>query len=286
MHRSRFLAIGALSLVLGLVVSIYVYREIQSVTGKSGSEPMIDAMVAAKDLEVGARLTGPDIKIVRVPGSALPPGSPRKTADVIGRGVILPIAKGQFIVSAELAGENAGSGLPSLIPFGMRAVGVRVNDVTSVAGFVTPGTRVDVLMTGAPNGEQSTTTILQNVKVLALGHTLERNAGGEAQTVSVATLLVDLNDAERLILASSEGRVQLILRNPSDTVADEVMSASLQQLYNGLPSVEPARTPRRAVPLKPTAVSKPATDTHEIQVIKENKQYFINCQDGGQCNQK
>jgi pilus assembly protein CpaB len=286
MNRSRFLAIGALALVLGLVVSIYAYREIQSVTGMSGSDPMIDAMVAAKDLEVGARLAGPDIKIVRVPGSALPPGSPRKTADVIGRGVILPIAQGQFIVSAELAGENAGSGLPSLIPPGMRAVGVRVNDVTSVAGFVTPGTRVDVLMTGAPNGEQSTTTILQNVKVLAMGHTLERNAGGEAQTVSVATLLVDLNDAERLILASSEGRVQLILRNPSDTVADEVMSASLQQLYKGLPSVEPARTARRAVPLKPTAVSKPATNTHDIQVIKENKQYFINCQDGGQCNQK
>ena len=169
MNRSRFLAIGTISLVLGLVVSIYVYREIQSVTGKSSSESMIDAMVAAKDLEVGARLAGPDIKIVRVPGSALPPGSPRKTADVIGRGVILPIATGQFIVSAELAGENAGSGLQSLIPPGMRAVGVRVNDVTSVAGFVTPGARVDVLMTGAPNGEQRTTTILQNVRVLAMG---------------------------------------------------------------------------------------------------------------------
>ena len=77
--------------------------------------------------------------------------------------MIVPIAKGQFIVSGQLAGENAGSGLPSLIPTGMRAVGVPVNDVTSVAGFVTPGTRVDVLMT--PNGEHRTITVLQNVAV-------------------------------------------------------------------------------------------------------------------------
>jgi len=286
MNRSRFLMLGGISLTLGLVVSFYVYRDIQLVTGKSGSDPMSDALVAAKDLEVGARLQGPDIKIVRVPVSALPPGSPRKTADVIGRGVILPIAKGQFILSVQLAGENAGSGLPSLIPPGMRAVGVQVNDVTSVAGFVTPGTRVDVLMTGAPNGEQRTTTVLQNVQVLAMGHRLERNAGGEAQTVSVATLLVNLDDAERLILASNEGRVQLILRNPIDTGTDEVMSASLQQLYRGLPTAEPAGAARRATPLKPTAVPKSAPDTHEIQVIQGNKQYLEKCQDGGQCSQK
>jgi Flp pilus assembly protein CpaB len=93
MNRSRFLLLGGISLAFGLVVSFYVYRDIQSVTGKAGSEPMINAMVAAKDLEVGARLQGPDIKVVRVPVSVLPPGSPRKTADVIGRGVILPIAK-------------------------------------------------------------------------------------------------------------------------------------------------------------------------------------------------
>jgi len=164
------------------------------VTGKSGSEPMTDAMVATKDLEVGARLQGPDIKMVRVPVSALPPCAPRRTADVISRGVIFPIGKGQFIRSVHLAGGNAGSALPLLIPPGMRAVGVQVNgiqvnELTSVAGEVTPGTRVDVSMTGAPNGEQRTVTVLQNVVVIAMGHTLERNAGGEAQSVSVVTPL-------------------------------------------------------------------------------------------------
>src|SRR6185312_4162413 len=104
-------------------------------------------------------------------------------ADILGRGVVVPIAKGEFILPSKLAAENAGAGLPSLIPPGMRAVSVRVNEVVSVAGFVTPGTRVDVLLTGSPGGagEQQTTTVLQNVAVLASGHTLERTSTGEAQ---------------------------------------------------------------------------------------------------------
>ncbi len=193
--------------MLGLLASFYVYRDLQSVTGKSGSEPMIEAMVAAKDLEVGARLQGSDIKMVRVPVGALPPGSPRKIADVIGRDVIVPIAKRQFILSVELAGENAGSGLPSLIPPGMRAVVVQAS---SVAGFVTPGTRVDVVITGAPNGEHRTITILKMSSCLPWGTR-------EAQTVTIATLLVNHpDDAERLILASNVGRIQLIPRNPAE----------------------------------------------------------------------
>ena len=92
------------------------------------------------------------------------------------------LSRGEFILPSKLAPENAGSGLPSLIPPGMRAVSVRVNEVVSVAGFVGPGTRVDVLLTGTPNGssEPQTTTVLQNVAVIASGHTLERNASGEA----------------------------------------------------------------------------------------------------------
>ena len=128
-------------------------------------------------------------------------------------------------------------GLPSLIPPGMRAVSVRVNEVVSVAGFVTPGTRVDVLLTGTPGatGEQETTTVLQNVAVLASGHTLERTATGEAQTTAVITLLVSPDDAQRLTLASSEGHIQLALRNPLDTKQDEVPSSNSRGLYRGLP---------------------------------------------------
>jgi pilus assembly protein CpaB len=117
----------------------------------------------------------------------------------------------------------------------MRAVSVRVNEVVSVAGFVTPGTRVDVLLTGTPGGtgEQQTTTVLQNVAVLASGHTLERTSTGEAQNTAVITLLVSPDDAQRLTLASSEGHIQLALRNPLDTKQDEVASSNSRGLYRG-----------------------------------------------------
>ena len=103
-----------------------------------------------------------------------------------------------------------------------------MNEIVSVAGFVTPGTRVDVLLTGAPtgSGEQQTTTVLQNVAVLASGHTLERTSSGEAQNTAVITLLVTPDDAQRLTLASTEGHIQLALRNPLDTKQDEVPASN------------------------------------------------------------
>jgi pilus assembly protein CpaB len=211
-----------------------VYRTLQSRAG-AGSDAGVDVIVATDDLQVGARVEEHDIKIIKIPAADLPPGSPRRRSDVLGHGVIVPISKGEFILPNRLAGENAGSGLPSLIPPGMRAVSVRVNEVVSVAGFVTPGTRVDVLLTGTPggSGEQQTTTVLQNVAVLASGHTLERTATGEAQTTAVITLLVSPDDAQRLTLASSEGHIQLALRNPLDTKQDEVPSSNSRGLYRG-----------------------------------------------------
>jgi pilus assembly protein CpaB len=237
MNRTRLLMIGSLAIAVGFLASLYVYRNMQ----KGPSEPGVEVMVAADDLQVGSRVEERDVKIIRIPAADLPPGAPRKRSDVIGHGVILPVSKGEFILPNRLAQENAGSGLPSLIPPGMRAVSVRVNEVVSVAGFVTPGTRVDVLLTGTPegSGEQQTTTVLQNVAVLASGHTLERTSTGEAQNTAVITLLVTPDDAQRLTLASSQGHIQLVLRNPLDTKQDDVASSNSRTLYRG---VAPAPT--------------------------------------------
>jgi pilus assembly protein CpaB len=279
MNRSRLLVLGAVSLALGLAVSLYVYSYLQAMA-KASSEPMMEVMVASNDLQVGARIEKTDIKVVRVPFSALPSNSPRRFADVIGRGVVLPIQKGQFILLSQLAGESEGSGLPSLIPPDMRAVAVRINDESSVGGFVTPGTRVDVFMTATRNGEPQTINVLQNVVVLATGNTFERNTNGQPQSASVATLLVDISDAEKLILASSEGHIRLALRNPVDTRATEVMSANMKQL--GFPPIEPIRHTRRAPLAMPTPVSPP--DLHEIQVVPGNGPVeVIKCPEGGTC---
>jgi len=218
MNRTRLLMIGVVALALGAFVSLLVYKNLQG-RGSSNNEPGADVIVAADDIQVGARIEEHDVRTGRFVASGLPAGVFGRKGQVLGRGVIIPIAKGEFILPSKLAPENAGSGLPSLIPPGMRAVSVRVNEVVSVAGFVGPGTRVDVLLTGTPNGgsEPQTTTVLQNVAVIASGHTLEHNASGEAQSTPVITLLASPEDAERLTLAISEGKIQLSLRNPLDT---------------------------------------------------------------------
>jgi pilus assembly protein CpaB len=274
MNRTRLLLIGILALALGFVASVYVYRNLQLKSG-SGSEPGVDVIVAADDLQVGAKVEERDIKIIRIPAADLPPGSPRRRSDVLGHGVIVPISKGEFILPNRLAGENAGSGLPSLIPPGMRAVSVRVNEIVSVAGFVTPGTRVDVLLTGTPGGagEQQTTTVLQNVAVLASGHTLERTATGEAQTTAVITLLVSPDDAQRLTLASSEGHIQLALRNPLDTKQDEVPSSNSRGLYRGVAAPTPVQPIARhtVTTARKIAAPPPASTGISVEVYQGDK---------------
>src|SRR5712692_9350061 len=273
MNRTRLLMIGVVALALGALVSVVVYRNLLS---KSGGqiEPGVDVMVAADDLQVGARVEEHDIKIIKIPASDIPPSAPRRKADVLDHGVILPIAKGEFLLSGKLAGENAGSGLPSLIPPGMRAVSVRVNEVVSVAGFVGPGTRVDVLLTGTPNGssEPQTTTVLQNVAVIASGHTLERSASGEAQSTPVITLLASPEDAERLTLASAEGKIQLSLRNPLDTHSDPVDAANAKGLYKGGTVVAaPPRTTVHPVKQQKTEKPPPSPSVLSIEVYQGDK---------------
>ena len=178
MNRSRLLFIGFVALALGAFVSFVVYKNVLS-RSSAGNEPGADVIVAANDIQVGAKLQDGDIRMVKVPASVVPPNSFRSRSQIIGRGVILPIQKGEFILPSKLAAENAGSGLPALIPPGMRAVSVRVNEVVAVAGFVIPGTRVDVLLTGNPMGanEPQTTTVLENVAVIAAGKPSEDAIG-------------------------------------------------------------------------------------------------------------
>lgn len=279
--------IGALALAAGFLASVFVYRNLALRNGGSGDSD-IQVMVAANDLQVGARVEERDIKIIKIPSGDMPPGAPRAKKDVIGRGVIIPISKGEFILPNRLAGENAGAGLPSLIPPGMRAVSVRVNEVVSVAGFVTPGTRVDVLLTGAPSGsDQQTTTVLQNVEVLASGHTLERSSTGEAQNTAVITLLVTPDDAQRLTLASSEGRIQLALRNPLDIKQDEVPPSNSRALYRGMaPAPSPVHIAARHV-TEPKITPPPPADTGvSVEVYQgDKKPDLVKCTDEG-CGSK
>ena len=288
MNRTRLLMIGVLAVGLGLVASLFVYKNLQ---GKGVSRDSgVEVIVAANDLQVGARVEEHDIKIIKIPAADLPPGAPRRRSDVLGHGVIIPISKGEFILPNRLAAENAGAGLPSLIPPGMRAVSVRVNEVVSVAGFVTPGTRVDVLLTGTPTGagEEQTTTVLQNVAVLASGHTLERTSSGEAQNTAVITLLVTPDDAQRLTLASSQGHIQLALRNPLDTKQGDVASSNSRGLYKGMAAPPaPAHTAPVHKVTTPKVISPPPVSTGvSVEVYQgDKKPDVVKCSDDG-CESK
>jgi pilus assembly protein CpaB len=270
MNRSRLLFIGVLALALGAFVSFVVYKNMLAKT-TNNNEPGAEVIVAANDLQVGSKLQDGDIRQVKVPASVIPPNSYKVKSQVLGRGVILPIKMGEFILPSKLADAGAGSGLPSLIPPGMRAVSVRVNEVVAVAGFVVPGTRVDVLLTGNPGSgnEQQTTTVLKNVAVIAAGQKLERNAAGEPQTTPVITLLVSPDDAQKLTLSSSQGHIQLALRNPIDTKNDDLDPARVGPLYGN--KLAPTPAPRPKVVKAPKVETPPPSTGYKVQVIRGNK---------------
>jgi pilus assembly protein CpaB len=268
MNRSRLFMIGGLALVLGLLVSYPVYNRLR--TSGGGNEPGVEVVVAVNDLQVGAKLEDRDIRLTRFPQSVVPPGAFTKKSQVVGRGVVLPVSRGEFILPGKLAAANAGSGLPSLIPPGMRAVSVRVNDVVSVAGFVQPGSRVDVLATGNQGNDRQTTTVLENVAVIAVGKNLERNPTGDAAPAPVITLLVSPDDGQRLTLASQEGRIQLALRNPLDTRREQIGATRSSSLYPG--AVQPVSSqtkPRAHKTTIPVTVIPPSG--YAVETIRGSK---------------
>src|SRR5579863_266357 len=282
MNRTRFLMIGVLALALGAFAGLYAYKNLQSRTGPT--ESGVDVIVAADDIQVGTKIEEHDVRIAKLPPGSLPANTYSKRSQVLGHGVVVPIAKGEFILPSKLAAEEAGAGLPSLIPNGMRAVSVRVNEVVSVAGFVIPGTRVDVLLTGTPEGgnDQQTTTVLQNVRVIAAGHTLEHSATGDAQNTAVITLLVSPDDAQRLTLASSQGHIQLSLRSPLDTKQDDVASSSARGLYKGAaPVINPVRSVHPAVIKKSVAPIPSSPSVVSVEVIEgDKKKETVNFSEG------
>jgi len=273
MNRTRLLFIGLLALALGAFSSALAYKSLQQHT--LAPVTLQQVVVATSDIAVGTKLQQNQVRSVGVPAEAVPPGSFRHERDVIGRGVVLPIAQGEFLIAGKnLASANAGSGLPSMIPSGMRAVSVRVSDISSVGGFVAPGSRVDVLMTGNPgSGEPQTVTVLRNVAVLANGSRLDHNIlAPDSQNSPVITLLVSPDDAERLALAMAQGRIQLALRNPLDTSQDEVAAVGLRSLYPGSQkSAVPAPVIHPKVKPVPVMQASPPPSTYGVEVIKGDK---------------
>ena len=218
--RSRIFAVLAIAILAGGGLAYGTYNFMQNQPVKQVNTPTQPVVVAAGDLQLGAEIKKEDLQVVQFPAGKTPEGTFAKPDEVIGRGLIVPIVKNEPILKAKLASKEAGSGLPPVIPEGMRAVSVRVNEVVGVAGYVLPGNRVDVVATASPTEARADTTskvVLANVQVLTAGTRMEQNGDqSKPVQVTVVTLLVYPEQAERLALASTEGKIQLALRNPLD----------------------------------------------------------------------
>ena len=210
--------LAVFALGLSVLVTALAYRMLQN--RMNPAEDMTRIVVASHKVGLGARLAPEDLRTASWPMAAPLQGSFQSLADAVGRGVIVPMAANEPVLESKLAPRDGGAGFTVAIPEGMRAVAVKVNDVIGVAGFVLPGTRVDVIASGSSEqsngGTDTSKVILENVQVLSAGQNIDQDVNGKPQNVQVVTLLVTPEDAQKLALASVDGRLQLALRNPMD----------------------------------------------------------------------
>jgi pilus assembly protein CpaB len=273
----RLLTVFAFALLVSAAASAGLYRLISTRMTASAKEPSTQMLVAARRLETGSIVKEADVKLIDAPAT-LPTGTLLKKEDIVGRGVISNIADGEAFNDTRLAPKGGGAGFAASIPQGMRAVAVHVNDVVGVAGFVVPGMRVDVLISGNPPGESSSgtrvKTLLQNIEVLSAGQNFQKDAEGKPVNVAVVNLLVNPDQAEVLSLAGNETRIQLVLRNPLDQKTADTKGTAVAELFGRAPArVQPAAHPREAAvrvvqappPPPPPAVVEIISGTKRVQ---------------------
>ncbi len=256
----RALLVLLIALVMAGVASYMVYPGIQRIPVREveiESEPVV---VAAKALPVGALIGPNDVKLTEWPRKSPLTGAFAKAEDVVGRGLLAPVLENEPVTTAKLAPRESGAGLAPTIPIGMRAIGVKVNEVIGVAGFVIPGAHVDVVATVDVKGETRTRTVVSNLQVLATGtrYDQQETKDGKAIPSTVVTLLATPEDAERVALASTDARLLLVLRNPLDIAPTVTPGVQLAALMGppAPPPVEKAYKGRTMVVAAPTSPAR------------------------------
>jgi len=271
---------GAQRLVIALVVALllsagatyFVYTRMMQ--QNQSQIQFTKIVVAARPLPAGAPLKAEDLTLADWPTNLPLNGSFAKVEDVQERPLIFPLGEKEPVLERDLAVPGSGIGLTVRIPPGMRATSIRSNEIVGVAGFLFPGSHVDILATYTPMGSNSpiTQTVLQNVEVLTAGQKIQPDPQGKPETVSVVTLLLSPEDSEKLLLASSLGTIQFVLRNGSDSARTEIRPANLVELVGGAkPAAPPASrtTTQRARPAPPPAPKPP--DIYIVEVINGDK---------------
>jgi pilus assembly protein CpaB len=274
-RTNRTLLVFLLSVMVAGVASFFVYRAVQSIPVREVEVKSYFVAVAAKPLPVGTLLTAEDMKLVAWPASNPVAGGHGKVEELVNRGLVAPVAENEPLTDTKVAAAGAGGGLPPTITAGMRAISVKVNEVIGVAGFVVPGTRVDVVVTLArQQNESMSRVVVSNVQVLTAGTKYDQDQAKDGKPVpsTVVTLLVTPEDAERIALAAAEGNIMLTLRNPLDTNPTETKGTRLASLM-GAPDPPPVtkvvQGVRRVVP-PPTPPPAPPP-VYAVETIRAAK---------------
>jgi pilus assembly protein CpaB len=287
------------ALVAGLGTALLLVRYMDKKGGGGATVSVSGVVVAAVDLPLAAKIKIEDLKVIEWPAEHVPAGAVSDPKDLVGRVLISRVLAMQPLLPGMLAAKNAGSGLAALIPSNMRAIAVRVDDVVGVAGFIHADDRVDVLVTLRPTtsaGQSVTKVFLQNTKVLAVGQEVDNGDKSRlhATPATVATLLVSPQDAERLVLAQSEGRIMLTLRSWTDSQPVATEGASPTELIGGGPvaAKEPAaggapahQAARRGRgrdkgPQPTTVAAEQAPQTDKVEILRGDRYESRNFQRG------
>jgi pilus assembly protein CpaB len=257
-RQNRALLVVGIAILFASLASFGVYRAIRQIPVREVPVATTFAVVARDRLEAGTLLAAQQLQVVPWPEANPLKGGFMKVDDIVGRGLVSSVVPNEPITESKLAPKGSGGGLPPMIPNGMRAIAVKVNDVIAVAGFTVPGTRVDVVVTvrGGSSQESMSRVVVSNVQVLAAGTKFDQDKSkdGQAMPTTVVTLLVTPSDAERIALAQTDGQVMLVLRNPMDVdpaQTNGVRMSGLVSAPNAAPVKQVIQGRTRMVPAAP-----------------------------------
>jgi pilus assembly protein CpaB len=279
MSRStRTVLVLALSLIVAGGASFLVFRQVQSIPVREVEVSNYQVAVAAKPLPMGSLLSPTDVKLVAWPQSSPVAGAYTRVEDVVNRGLTAPVVENEPLTATKVASPGSGAGLPPIITPGMRAISLKVDEVVGVAGFVVPGAKVDVVMTMNQQNQSVSRVVVSNLLVLAAGTKIDQEQArdGRPLPTTVVTVLVSPEDAERISLAGSVGKITLALRNPLDvepTTTNGIRVASLMGAPEPPPPAAVRATPRpRPTAERPVAAaSAPVPQVYTVETIRAAK---------------
>lgn len=244
MDRRRMVMLFGIAWLSAAALTWFLYAK----TKQPRQERRVRIMASTRDMAAGTLVKKTDLKYVMIPEKDVPKGSVMVDRDALNRVLLYPVAASEPLIIAKLSGPTTVEGISSTIDPGYRAVAVPITDVTGVAGFVQPGARVDVLYTRPGNmAEAITTTVLQNVKVMAIGRLTQpgqQPLDPKAPKVPVATLVVTPADAQKLELAKNQGKISLALRNPLDQTTVDKPGPMTTEVLDPMISARLARAKR------------------------------------------